>query len=78
MVAEMSYSTVSSVIDSWEMVRRMDNYEEVVGCKLFERFFDLEPEAKRIFGFRNSQAKEEMIASRRFSKHASYFIHSES
>jgi hypothetical protein len=35
MVADMSYSTVSNVIDSWEQVRRTDNYEEVVGTKLF-------------------------------------------
>jgi hypothetical protein len=35
MVADMSYSTVSSVIDSWERVRRTPNYEEIVGVELF-------------------------------------------
>jgi hypothetical protein len=35
MVADMSYTTVSNVIDSWESVRRIANYEEVVGVKLF-------------------------------------------
>jgi hypothetical protein len=35
MVADMSYSTVSNVIDSWECIRRTPNYEEVVGVKLF-------------------------------------------
>jgi len=35
MVADMSYDTVSNVIDSWEQVRRLDNYAEVVGTKLF-------------------------------------------
>jgi hemoglobin-like flavoprotein len=38
------------------------------------RFFALEPEAKAIFGFRDSQSDEELIKSRRFKKHASYFI----
>jgi hypothetical protein len=35
MVADMSYTTVSNVIDSWEEVRRTDNYEEIVGTALF-------------------------------------------
>jgi hypothetical protein len=107
MVADMSYTTVSNVIDSWEQVRRTDNYEEVVGTKLFvkyvllrlihlsffsslclflyliahsfpasqhDRFFALEPEAKSIFGFRDNQSEEQLIKSRRFLKHASYFI----
>jgi len=38
------------------------------------RFFDLEPEAKRVFGFRSTQSEEELIKSRRFTKHAGYFI----
>jgi hypothetical protein len=37
MVAEMSYSTVSQVIDSWEKVRRVENYGEKVGTKLFQK-----------------------------------------
>lgn len=37
MVAEMSYSTVSNVIDTWEQVRRTENYEQEVGTKLFQK-----------------------------------------
>jgi hypothetical protein len=37
MVADMSYSTVSGVIDSWEDVRRVDEYEEKVGVELFTK-----------------------------------------
>ena len=37
MVADMSYSTVSQVLESWEKVRRVDNYEEKVGTKLFQK-----------------------------------------
>jgi hemoglobin-like flavoprotein len=38
------------------------------------RFFALEPDAKVIFGFRNRDGDEELIKSRRFSRHAAYFI----
>ena len=37
MVADMSYSTVSQVIESWEKIRRTENYEEKVGTRLFQR-----------------------------------------
>mgnify|MGYP001074962486 CR=1 FL=1 len=37
MVAEMSYSTVSNVIDTWEEIRRRENYEKEVGTKLFQK-----------------------------------------
>ena len=38
MVADMSYSTVSSVIDSWEEIRRLPNYEEKTGVDLFVKW----------------------------------------
>jgi hemoglobin-like flavoprotein len=34
----------------------------------------LEPEAKSIFGFRDNQSDDQLIKSRRFLKHAAYFI----
>ena len=37
MVADMSYTTVSGVIDSWEEIRRIDNYEKKVGVALFTK-----------------------------------------
>jgi hypothetical protein len=38
MVQELSYNTTSYVMDSWEQVRRMKNYEEVAGAILFQRY----------------------------------------
>ena len=38
MVQELSYNTTSYVVDSWEQVRRMKNYEEVAGAILFQRY----------------------------------------
>lgn len=37
MVAEMTYHTVSRVIDTWESVRRLPDYEEVAGVLLFRK-----------------------------------------
>ncbi|KAG7337135.1 globin-like protein [Nitzschia inconspicua] len=74
MVAEMSYQTCSAVLDSWELVRNIEQYEEKVGVKLFTKFFEIEPDARRVFGFRESQSMEELLKSRRFYKHAGYFV----
>ncbi|KAG7341030.1 globin-like protein [Nitzschia inconspicua] len=74
MVVDMSYKTCCSVIDSWEQIRNIENYEDKVGTKLFIKFFDLEPEARRIFGFRERHSLEDLVKSRRFYKHAAYFI----
>ena len=48
MIDDMSYSTVSSCLDSWEALRRKPNYAEELGRILFIKFFILEPEAKKI------------------------------
>jgi hypothetical protein len=37
MVADMQYATVSSVIDSWEQIRRLPEYEEATGTALFKK-----------------------------------------
>lgn len=37
MVQSLSYNTISLVIESWEMLRRVPNYEEAAGVLLFVR-----------------------------------------
>jgi hemoglobin-like flavoprotein len=76
MVADMSYNTISNVLDSWERIRRMDNYEEVIGVKLFTRLFTSEPDAKVIFGFPKTLdcTDEGNMKSLRFRRHSKYFI----
>ena len=37
MVQELSYNVTSHVIESWEQLRRIKNYEEVAGVVLFQR-----------------------------------------
>ena len=35
MVAELNYTTYTDVNDSWERVRRVKNYEEIMGTNIF-------------------------------------------
>lgn len=51
MAFEWSYSTVSNVIDSWERIRKIENYEQVVGIQLLQKFLTLQPNAKQALGF---------------------------
>jgi hypothetical protein len=37
MVAEMSYDTVSAVLDSWEAMRRLEDHEKKTGKILFQK-----------------------------------------
>ena len=38
MIEELSYSTVSNILDSWEKLRLIPDYEEVVGMQLFQKW----------------------------------------
>ena len=35
---EIDYKTISIVIETWEQLRRLDNYEEKAGMILFRRY----------------------------------------
>jgi hypothetical protein len=37
MVRELNYTTISYVLDSWEQVRRVKNFEQKVGVILFQQ-----------------------------------------
>lgn len=37
MIAELSYSTVSHVLDSWERLRAKPNWDETVGLQFFQK-----------------------------------------
>jgi hypothetical protein len=36
MVKELSYNTITNVIESWEAMKRTKDYEKVAGGKLFQ------------------------------------------
>lgn len=37
-MSELSYNTISSVIESWERLKRIRNYQEVTGATVFQRY----------------------------------------
>jgi hemoglobin-like flavoprotein len=64
------------VIDSWESLRQLKNYEEEAGKMLFVRLFTKCPQAKVVFGFPMDAdpTSSELTSSKRFKMHSSYFI----
>lgn len=73
---EMEYETIFEVIDSWEHLRRIQDYELVAGTILFTKLFDKCPPAKVLFGFPLDMDPgcDMMKDSARFQKHAKYMI----
>jgi hemoglobin-like flavoprotein len=74
---EISYNVKSHVIESLEAMKRTKNYHEVVGSKLFQRFFDKCPQAKILFRFPSDidvYDCPELLRSKRFLTHAVYFL----
>ena len=72
----MDYKTVTSVMESWEKVRRMNDYLDVVGPKLYTKFFTLEPEAMPVLGFPKTMDPtcEKIQSSGRFRAHSKFFV----
>mmetsp|Transcript_68923 Transcript_68923/g.183623 ORF Transcript_68923/g.183623 Transcript_68923/m.183623 type:complete len:160 (-) Transcript_68923:177-656(-) len=73
---DISYTTVSHLNESWDALRRIENYEVVTGTILFQKFFTDCPKGKTLFGFNaNIEPSSPLILkSRRFLMHASYFV----
>lgn len=73
---ELSYNTISTVIDSWEKLRQLKDYEEVAGRGLFIKLFKKCPKAKVLFGFPIDTDTDcpELVKSKRFIMHSSYLI----
>eukprot|EP00536_Pseudo-nitzschia_multiseries_P006943 jgi/Psemu1/16489/gm1.16489_g len=80
MVAELNYDTASTVIDTWEALKRKQNYEATVGTLLFIKFFALVPDAKAIFGWSSETEtttttdEDEFSRSPTFLEHAKHFV----
>ena len=74
-VASMSYASTMNVIESWEYVRKLNNYEQVVGVHLFRNFFALAPEALPVFAFgRSSNLEADFYQSPKLIQHAKLYI----
>ena len=76
MSLELEYATLFQVIDSWEQLRRLPDYEATAGIILFTHLFVKCPPAKVLFGFPLDldPKSDRMKSSRRFQQHAKYMI----
>mmetsp|Transcript_20717 Transcript_20717/g.36417 ORF Transcript_20717/g.36417 Transcript_20717/m.36417 type:complete len:160 (+) Transcript_20717:90-569(+) len=75
MVADMTYSTVSNVVDSWEKVRLIPDFQKKLGVDLFRRLFEAEPKAADVFSFGHvTHLDEEFYKSPMLVRHASHYM----
>jgi hypothetical protein len=65
-----------AVIGDWERVKKVKNYEQVVGTILFQNLFEKCPEAKPLFGFPmdTDPRSKDLLKSPRFEKHARFLV----
>mmetsp|Transcript_5161 Transcript_5161/g.10182 ORF Transcript_5161/g.10182 Transcript_5161/m.10182 type:complete len:156 (-) Transcript_5161:245-712(-) len=57
---ELGYNTISRVMETWESARRAakGNFEDELGTHMLIKLFELEPDAKNIFGFSKNEEPE--------------------
>mmetsp|Transcript_6296 Transcript_6296/g.14041 ORF Transcript_6296/g.14041 Transcript_6296/m.14041 type:complete len:117 (-) Transcript_6296:30-380(-) len=76
MVKALSYTTISHIIESWELIRQTKDYEKTVGTYLFQYLFKRCPDAKVLFGFHIDVDTDspKLLESKRFLTHAKYLV----
>ncbi|CAB9517765.1 Involved in oxygen transport in the brain. Hexacoordinate globin [Seminavis robusta] len=52
------FQTVSQVYESWEIIKRIPKYEEIVGMALFDRMFQIAPEDWSLFPWTREDFKQ--------------------
>eukprot|EP00529_Nitzschia_sp_RCC80_P022249 CAMPEP_0113507866 /NCGR_PEP_ID=MMETSP0014_2-20120614/36697_1 /TAXON_ID=2857 /ORGANISM="Nitzschia sp." /LENGTH=480 /DNA_ID=CAMNT_0000403511 /DNA_START=389 /DNA_END=1827 /DNA_ORIENTATION=- /assembly_acc=CAM_ASM_000159 len=64
------------VINSWEKLTKIDDYESKGGVLLFQHLFELCPEAKILFGFPEDidPHSDKLLENKRFLAHASFLL----
>jgi hemoglobin-like flavoprotein len=55
MVHDISYQSVSQVLESWELARQKYGTEEELGRKILLNLFRADPAIKEVFGFQRKQ-----------------------
>jgi len=73
MVAELSFTTYSDVMDSWERIRRVKDFDKTLGMIVFKKFFSRCPDAVSIYGYDQCE-REEILKGDTFEKHAKKFV----
>lgn len=66
-MAELSYSTVMNVLLSWDKLKQVPDHQDKAGELIFLRVFELEPRARSLFRFTES---EDVKVNPMFAQHA--------
>lgn len=72
MVSELSFSTYSEVMHSWERIRRIKDYDKTLGILVFSKFLSKHPEATSLFGIEGEG--EELVKNTSFVPQAKKFV----
>jgi hypothetical protein len=69
---DLSYNTINLVVDSYDQLRLIENYQSVAGVVLMQRLFEKVPQTKKIFGFPldTDPKSKDVIESNRFRIHS--------
>jgi len=73
MVSELSFSTYSEVMNSWQRVRRVKDFDKTLGVLVFSKFFSKHPDATKIFGI-EEEGEELVDTSASFVPQATKFV----
>ena len=75
MVKEVNADTLKVVRDSWEDMKKGDDYEKVAGTKVMSFLFEKCPKAKPMFGYDlYAEVDDEFRADSKFQAHAVQLI----
>lgn len=66
--------TGNPVVDSWEIIKAIPNYETVAGELLFRRIFEINPDATDFFHFASSGSGDDIYKNELFHRHADAVI----
>lgn len=68
-VYDLSFDTVELVVESWAKLKKVDNWDEILGKKIFIKFFTVCPDAMVVFGVEDEDVVE-CVTSPKFVRHA--------
>ncbi|CAB9514324.1 Involved in oxygen transport in the brain. Hexacoordinate globin [Seminavis robusta] len=74
--SDLDFATIHDVINSWERLRQLKDYDVEAGTLLFSHMFDKCPRTKVLFGFPLDMATDHdsLLSNRRFKAHSKYMI----
>lgn len=71
-ISELSFSTYSEVMDSWERIRRVKDYRKTFGMLVFTKFVKMHPDAISLFGLKGDE--KDTLKCRAFLKRSKDFV----